>query len=125
MTITSSAFKHKSKIPSKYTCDGENINPPLEFFGIPKEARSLVLIVDDPDAPSKTWVHWVGYNIDYTTAKTQDTDLFKRFFHGLLKEGVYMSPSGFEANFLSTAHTSGDLEKTQEAVEETFKNLLG
>ena len=69
MIITSSAFKNNSKIPSKYTCDGENINPPLEFSDIPKETNSLVLIMDDPDAPSKTWVHWVLYSIPPSTAK--------------------------------------------------------
>src|SRR3989338_8906514 len=72
MVITSAAFKHNSKIPGKYTCDGENINPPLEFSEIPKETKSLVLIVDDPDAPSKTWVHWVLYGIDPSTAKIKE-----------------------------------------------------
>lgn len=64
MKITSSAFAYNEKIPPKYTCDGENVSPPLEFIDIPKDAKSLVLIVDDPDAPSKTWVHWVIYNIN-------------------------------------------------------------
>lgn len=64
MRITSPAFLNNSKIPSKYTCDGENISPPLEFLDLPLQTRSLVLIVDDPDAPSKTWAHWVVYNID-------------------------------------------------------------
>ena len=63
MKISSSAVGHNQSIPAKYTCDGENINPPLEFFGIPKEARSLVLIVDDPDAPKETFVHWILFNI--------------------------------------------------------------
>lgn len=63
MKITSSAFEHNQPIPSKYTCDGENVNPPLEFLGIPEGAKSLVLIVDDPDALSKIWVHWVIYNM--------------------------------------------------------------
>lgn len=63
MKIISSVFQHNTNIASKYTCDGENINPPLEFIDVPKNAKSLVLIVDDPDAPAKTWVHWVVYNI--------------------------------------------------------------
>ena len=64
MRITSSAFAHNQMIPFTYTCDGKNINPPLAFSGVPEEARSLVLIVDDPDAPRGTWVHWLVWNID-------------------------------------------------------------
>lgn len=64
MNITSTEFKDQGMIPAKYTCDGENINPPLTFMGIPSEAKSLVLIVDDPDAPGGTWLHWTVWNID-------------------------------------------------------------
>ena len=60
---------------------------------------------------------------DYRTAKTQDTDLFKKFFHGLLKEGIYFSPSGFEANFLSDFHKDAEINKTLKAVEKTFKTM--
>jgi Raf kinase inhibitor-like YbhB/YbcL family protein len=63
MKITSSAFQHHQQIPRKYSCDGQNINPPLVFVDVPQAARSLVLIVDDPDAPRGTWVHWLVYNI--------------------------------------------------------------
>lgn len=61
--VFSSAFESNDTIPKKYTCNGENINPPLEFKGIPEEARSLVLILDDPDAPMKTFTHWIVWNI--------------------------------------------------------------
>lgn len=61
--------------------------------------------------------------MNYNIAKTQDTKIFKRFYHGLLKEGIYFSPSGFEANFLSTAHTDEDLEKTLKIIDKTFDNL--
>lgn len=64
MEITSPAFENNQKIPVKYTCDGDDVSPPLEIKEVPKEAKSLVLIVDDPDAPTGTWVHWVVYNID-------------------------------------------------------------
>lgn len=63
MRIISSAFTHNSRIPAQYTCDGANINPPLEFFDVPNNAESLVLIVDDPDAPAGTWVHWTLWNM--------------------------------------------------------------
>ena len=61
--VTSTAFNESEMIPSKYTCDGQDISPPLAFDGIPSNARSLVLISDDPDAPVGTWVHWVMWNI--------------------------------------------------------------
>lgn len=64
MKITSPAFQNNTKMPSKYTCDGEEINPPLSFADIPANAKSLVLIMDDPDAPSGTWVHWILFNIN-------------------------------------------------------------
>jgi len=63
MKITSSVFDNNKQIPSKYTCNGENINPPLAFSDVPESAKSLALISDDPDAPMGTWVHWVAYNI--------------------------------------------------------------
>lgn len=67
MKIESSAFSHNQTIPPKYTCNGENISPPLKFEAIPDNAQSLALIVDDPDAPMGTWVHWVVYNINPNT----------------------------------------------------------
>lgn len=63
--------------------------------------------------------------MDYNMARVQDTGLFKRLYQRLLKEGIYFSPSGFEANFLSTAHTGEDVEKTLRAIDKTFKNLKG
>jgi Raf kinase inhibitor-like YbhB/YbcL family protein len=68
LEITSSAFSYNEEIPSKYTCDGEDISPALEWSGLPEGTKSIALIVDDPDAPDPaapkmTWVHWVLYNI--------------------------------------------------------------
>jgi len=67
-SIRSSAFEHQGSIPVKYTCQGDDISPPLEWTGVPESARSLALIVDDPDAPDpaapkRVWVHWVVYNL--------------------------------------------------------------
>jgi Raf kinase inhibitor-like YbhB/YbcL family protein len=67
MMLTSSAFKEGERIPSKYTCDGADCNPPLHIEGIPSNTKSLALIVDDPDAPVGTWVHWVVFGIPIVT----------------------------------------------------------
>jgi Raf kinase inhibitor-like YbhB/YbcL family protein len=61
--ITSTAFTEGSMIPQTYTCDGEDISPPLAWSGVPDGTKSLALICDDPDAPMGTWVHWVLFNI--------------------------------------------------------------
>jgi len=63
MTIQSTEFSNNQPIPSKYTCDAQNINPPLDFTNIPFGAKSLVIIVEDPDSPNKNFTHWVMFNI--------------------------------------------------------------
>ena len=63
MVITSPVFRNNEMIPRKYTCDGADVNPTLNIRGIPRKAESLVLIVDDPDAPMGTWDHWIVWNI--------------------------------------------------------------
>ncbi len=66
--LTSPAFVDNGDMPERFTCEGENVSPPLRWSGTPQKARSLALIIDDPDAPDpaapkRTWVHWVLYNI--------------------------------------------------------------
>ena len=68
MTLNSPAFQQNGQIPPKYTCEGEDVSPPLAWEGVPNGAKSLVLIIDDPDAPDPkapkmVWVHWVVYNL--------------------------------------------------------------
>lgn len=63
VTVASPAFAGGGAIPARYSCDGADHNPPLRFDRVPAAARSLALIVDDPDAPAGTWVHWVVWNI--------------------------------------------------------------
>ncbi len=82
MKITSPAFENSTKIPAKYTCDGGNVNPPLSFSDIPQNAKSLVLIVDDPDAPSGTWVHWVVFNIDPKAGEVLENSIPKNGIEG-------------------------------------------
>lgn len=77
MQISSSAFENEKEIPSLYTCEGKNISPPLSWKGIPANAKSLVLMVDDPDAPDPqapkmVWIHWILYNIDPSIAGLEE-----------------------------------------------------
>lgn len=92
MQLTSTAFKNNEKIPAKYTCDGQNISPPLKFDAIPENTQTLALIVDDPDAPAGTWAHWIIFNIDPKTTEipentspktaTQGTNSFGKSTYG-------------------------------------------
>ena len=66
--ITSDAFEEGGTIPSRYTCDGANVSPPLSFAGAPTGTRSLALVVDDPDAPVGTFTHWLAWGIDPSAA---------------------------------------------------------
>ena|SRR5436190_7182171 len=73
LRVLSTAFSHDGQIPSKYTCEGENINPPLEVSGYPPNTKSLAMIVEDPDAPRGVYDHWVVWNIPPGQAIAQDS----------------------------------------------------
>lgn len=70
--LTSPAFNNGSQIPSRYTCDGENINPHLVIHGVPVQAKSLALIMEDPDVPAGLWTHWVLWNIPPETREIRE-----------------------------------------------------
>jgi Raf kinase inhibitor-like YbhB/YbcL family protein len=102
LTLTSSAFQSGGKIPSKYTCEGEDISPPLAIDGVPDGAKSLALIVDDPDAPDpkapkRVWVHWVVHNLPPDT-KSLPENADKRLSKGAVtgtndqKQNSYHGP---------------------------------
>ena len=75
LRITSAAFQHNGLIPSKYACDGANINPELNIEDIPEGTQSLALIIDDPDAPLGTWNHWIVWNIPPTKNKIDENSV--------------------------------------------------
>lgn len=73
--ISSPEFETDGFIPPRFTCDGANVNPPIDIYDIPANAKSLALIMDDPDAPIRAWVHWLAWNIPVATHIKEDTQL--------------------------------------------------
>ena len=87
MKITSSAFQNNQSIPAKYSCDGEDVNPPLTFSELPDNTQSLVLIMDAPDAPAGTWVHWTIWNINPTTTEIAENSVPEGAVEGITSSG--------------------------------------
>jgi Raf kinase inhibitor-like YbhB/YbcL family protein len=83
LKISSSVFENNGNIPAKYTCTGKDVNPPLLIENVPPKAKSLVLIVDDPDAPRGTWVHWVLWNISPGTREVGEDSVPAGAMQGL------------------------------------------
>ncbi|NHJ05768.1 MAG: YbhB/YbcL family Raf kinase inhibitor-like protein [Candidatus Heimdallarchaeota archaeon] len=95
MSLTSSAFKHNEKMPKKYSCQGEEVNPPLEISGIPKGAKSLVLLMEDPDTPIKvTFTHWVICHLEPNVKKIKENDSLENAIVGRnsLGQNKYLGP---------------------------------
>ena len=88
MQLTSIAFTEGAAIPAKYTCDASNVSPPLKWSGVPPGAKSLALIVDDPDAPVGTWVHWVLYDLPATTSELAEDVPKSQYIAGGAKQGL-------------------------------------
>lgn len=141
MKIESAAFQHNQSIPSKHTCDGQNVNPPLTFSDIPAEAKSLVLINDDPDAPAGTWVHWTVWNISPTTTQIPENSVPQGAVEGITSfrkpgYGGPCPPSGTHRYFfklyaldrtldLDQSATKQELEKAMEGHIVTQTELIG
>jgi len=100
MKLTSTAFTHNGAIPSQYTCDGADISPALTWTGAPNNTKSFALIVDDPDAPTKVWVHWVLFNIPASVNNLAENTSTSGFlqgatdFNGKQQYGGPCPPSG-------------------------------
>ena len=130
MIIKSSAFSNDGSIPEKQTCEGKDINPTLLIESVPENAKSLALVVDDPDAPMGTWVHWVVWNIDPKTNEIAENSVPKGALQGFndFKKQNYggpCPPSGTHRYFfklyaldtslaLSPHSSKKDLEKAME-----------
>jgi Raf kinase inhibitor-like YbhB/YbcL family protein len=73
--VSSTSFEEAGFIPSKHTCDGLDSSPPLSLINVPSETKSLVIIVDDPDAPAGTWTHWLVWNVDWKTTELKEGEI--------------------------------------------------
>ena len=92
LSIKSPAFESGKPIPKKYSCDGQDINPPLTIEGTPKEAKTLVLAVDDPDAPSGTFDHWIVWNIPAQRSKIAENSVPGKEGLNSARQTGYMGP---------------------------------
>jgi Raf kinase inhibitor-like YbhB/YbcL family protein len=129
MKITSSVFSQNSPIPSKYTCDGENISPPLQFSEVPEEAKSLVLICDDPDAPSRVFVHWTLWNIDSETREIGEGRVPAEATQGVTDFGQVgwggpCPPSGTHRYFFKLYALDTTLEIPYQAKKEDIEKVM-
>ncbi|RJQ24759.1 YbhB/YbcL family Raf kinase inhibitor-like protein [Candidatus Parcubacteria bacterium] len=133
MVISSPVFENNTKIPLDYSCDGPGINPPLLFLDVPEITQSLALIVEDPDAPSGTFIHWVVYNIDPKTEEVTEGSVPKGGIEGLNTAGEAKfrppCPPNGEHRYIFKLYaldTTLDLPEgsTKEEIEESIKGHI-
>ena len=128
LKIESPAFKNGEEIPREYTCDGNDLSPPLKFINIPEKTGSLALIVDDPDAPMGTWVHWVLWNLPASlTGISEGENLFfgrgENDFKTLLYGGP-CPPSGTHRYFFKLYALDTELELEDGATKEELQEAM-
>lgn len=132
LKITSPVFGHNHNIPLKYTAQGENISPPLNIQNIPPKTKSLVLIVDDPDAPVGTWIHWLVWNIPPSTTTIEENSIQGIEGINSFKQNSYRGPdppSGTHRYFfkifaLDTELSLKKSSKKQDVEEAMKKHIL-
>lgn len=129
MKITSGAFGGNQSIPRKYTCQGDDVNPPLKFEGVPAEARSLALIVDDPDAPMGTWNHWIIWNMKPDIGGIEENSVPENSISGLNSSGKNgyegpCPPSGTHRYFFKLYALDSDLDLTSSAKKADLERAM-
>lgn len=87
INLTSSVFKNNEFVPVEYTCDGVNVNPPLNIANVPEMAKSLVLVIDDPDSPAGTFTHWLVWNIDPNIKEIKENSIPEGAIEGITTWG--------------------------------------
>lgn len=129
MKIESPEFEHESVMPPKFTCDGEDSAPPLKISGIPKEAKTLALILDDPDAPSGTWVHWLVWNIPAEATVSLEGDLPSGSVEGVTNSGNTgyggpCPPSGTHRYFFKAFALDCELDLSSETMVDALNEAM-
>lgn len=127
--LTSTAFQNNSAIPAKYSCLGQDINPPLEISGVPQEAKALALVMNDPDAPGGTWTHWVMWNIDPTTTTIAENSVPAGAMEGSnswgkRKYGGPCPPSGTHRYFFKVYALKTKIELSRTATSEVLEHAI-
>lgn len=124
--VSSAAFAENTEIPAKYTCDGENVSPPLRFDHLPETAKSLALIVDDLDAPAGTWNHWVVWNMEPEKELPENNvpgeegiNSFKQHHYG-----GPCPPSGTHRYFFKVYALDSKLDLDKNAGKEELENAM-
>ena len=105
MKLTSPAFADRLPVPVKHTCKGSDVSPPLEFFDVPKDAKSLVLIMEDLDS-SNQWVHWLVYNIPATCTYFDEAKIPDNAVDGICNSGSPGYKGPCPTNFAGVHHYS-------------------
>ncbi len=127
MIVTSSEFTESEEIPEKYTCDGKNASPPLTIDNIPDNTKSLVLIVDDPDAPSGTFTHWIVWNIPPNIHNIREFDkpgVVGTNDFGKIDYGGPCPPSGTHRYFFNVYALDKELELSEGSTRDEVENAM-
>jgi len=124
-----SIFNNNENIPEKYTCDGENVNPPLKIIDAPENSQSLLLIVDDPDAPAGTWVHWILFNIPANINEIAENSVAEGAVQGQndfgkAEYGGPCPPSGVHRYFFKIYALDTILDLTNKATKQDVENAM-
>lgn len=128
LRVRSVAFSHGGHIPPKYTCEGENVNPPLEVSDLPENTKSLAVIVEDPDAPRGVYDHWVVWNIppDEAISENSRPGITGRNSFGNMGYGGPCPPSGSHRYFFKVFALDSSLDiptgSDKKVLQEAMKN---
>lgn len=129
MKLSSSVFENNQLIPAKYTCDGEDINPPLQISEVPEGTKSLALIIDDPDAPMGTWDHWIVWNINPSVSFIKENSVPEGGVQGMNDFGKQpyggpCPPSGTHRYFFKLYALDKELELDSSSKKEVLERAM-